>query len=204
MQGYILRVTKVRDEDCIVSILTQNRLIDSYRFYGARHSSILLGHKIDFELEQNPNFLPRLRGVMHLGFAWLLDRQRELIWQDFIKLLYSHLKDVESLDEGYFIILEEATKKLFKQNPKRVMVESYVKLLELEGRLHKKPICFICDKEVEGAIALARAYLPAHESCIDKKGFKRQDLLYLYKNKSSINLEDEEIELLYLTMLQGL
>ena len=40
MQGFILRTQPVRDEDLLVSILTQNELVLAYRFYGARHASI--------------------------------------------------------------------------------------------------------------------------------------------------------------------
>ena len=33
----------------IVSILTENHIYSSYRFYGARHSNINVGYKIDFD-----------------------------------------------------------------------------------------------------------------------------------------------------------
>ncbi len=49
MQGYIIHITRVKDEDLIVTILTQNVIKTTYRFYGARHSSVHLGYKIDFE-----------------------------------------------------------------------------------------------------------------------------------------------------------
>ena len=52
MQGYIINVNKARDEDVIVTILAQDNLYTLYRFYGARHSQINLGFKIDFEIEE--------------------------------------------------------------------------------------------------------------------------------------------------------
>ena len=50
MQGYIIDIKPVKDDDLIVSILTENELLTTYRFYGARHSNINIGYKIDFEL----------------------------------------------------------------------------------------------------------------------------------------------------------
>ena len=102
MQGYILHTQKVRDEDLLVYILTPSLLVKSYRFYGARHSNVLQGYKIDFELEGGGNFLPHLRSVLHLGYRWLLSRERLLVWQQFMRLLYAHLRDVEQIDEVYF------------------------------------------------------------------------------------------------------
>jgi hypothetical protein len=50
MQGYIIDLKVVKDDDLIVTLLCENELITSYRFYGARHSNINIGYKIDFEL----------------------------------------------------------------------------------------------------------------------------------------------------------
>ena len=63
MQGFILKVTKVRDEDCIVSILTNSEMLETYRFYGARHSNITQGFKIDFEVLLNPNFCSQFLNI---------------------------------------------------------------------------------------------------------------------------------------------
>ncbi|EOI0718638.1 recombination protein RecO, partial [Campylobacter jejuni] len=114
----------------IVYILSPKMLIKAYRFYGLRHSSILSGYKIDFALDENPSFLPRLKDVLHLGFVWIMDREKMLIWQEFIRLLYRHLKDVEELDGFYFDLLDECVKRFEKQNSKRVIVDAYLKILE--------------------------------------------------------------------------
>jgi hypothetical protein len=53
MQGFIVNINRVKEEDLIVSILTKDKLHTLYRFYGARHGSINIGFKIDFEIEQS-------------------------------------------------------------------------------------------------------------------------------------------------------
>lgn len=204
MQGFILKVTKIRDEDCIVHVLSENMLIKCYRFYGVRHSSITQGYKIDFELENNIKFLPRLKDVMHLGFLWLNDRKKLIIWQQFIRLFYGHLKDAEIIDKFYFDILQNCTKKISKQNPKRVILESYIQILEFEGRLHKEEFCFLCENHIEDKIALVRAFLPAHEKCVHKNGFDSKKIWKLFKTKKSIELDDDEVQRLYAIILEGL
>lgn len=204
MQGFILKTTKVRDEDCIVDVLSENALVRAYRFYGARHSNIIQGYKIDFELSQNPNFLPRLSGVMHLGYAWLASREKLLFWQQFMRLLHAHLKDAESLDKFYYELLTDAAARFGKQNPRRIIVESYVKILEFEGRLHDEPYCFLCDEEILENIALCRGFLPAHESCAQRTGFAQDEILEFLRSKKTLNLNDETAERLYDITLEGL
>ena len=204
MQGYILRVQKIRDEDCIVHILTSSNLVQSYRFYGARHSKITNGYKLDFELEYSINFMPLLINTMHLGFKWLLDRNRLFYWQQFIRLFYNHLKDLEEVDSFYFNLLDECAVKLDKQNAKRLFIEAYIKLLKFEGRLHKEWYCFLCDEFIaEDDISLARAFLPAHTRCIKQTGFKKESVNELFKINKALNFNDEEIERIYRILLEG-
>lgn len=203
MQGFILKLTKVKDEDCIVEIITPKQIVKCYRFYGARHPVITQGYKLDFELENNINFLPRLTNTLHLGFSWLLNRDRLLHWQQFMRLFYEHLKDVENIDKFYFDIIEECAIKFGKQNPKRVIIEAYVKLLEHEGRLHTRQFCFICDEIIENKVSLARSFLPAHEQCINKKAFELKDIDEFFSTKKSTNLNDEKISRLYHIVLEG-
>lgn len=205
MQGYILKVTKVKDEDLIVEILTPHSIIKAYRFYGARHSKITQGYKIDFELNESINFLPNLVNTMHLGFSWLLDREKLMYWQGFIRLLHSHLKELNDLENIYFDTLDECANKISLQNPKRLFLESYVKILEFEGRLPNLNFCFLCDSEItQPKIALARAFLPAHEKCLNKNGFKNRDILEFLSTASTINLEDNEVDELYQILTLGL
>ena len=204
MQGFILKTTKVRDEDCIVDVLSESALVRAYRFYGARHSNITQGYKIDFELSQNQSFLPRLSGVMHLGYAWLGNREKLLFWQQFMRLLHAHLKDAESLDKFYYELLTGAAARFGRQNPRRIIVESYAKILRFEGRLHDEPYCFLCDEEILENIALCRGFLPAHEHCAQRTGFAQDEILEFLQSKKTLNLNDETVERLYDITLEGL
>ena len=42
MQGFIVNLNKVKEEDLIVTIVSRNSLDTLYRFYGARHGVINL------------------------------------------------------------------------------------------------------------------------------------------------------------------
>lgn len=203
MQGFILKTTKVRDEDCIVDVLSESALVRAYRFYGARHSNITQGYKIDFELSQNQSFLPRLSGVMHLGYAWLGNREKLLFWQQFMRLLHAHLKDAESLDKFYYELLTDAAARFGRQNPRRIIVESYAKILRFEGRLHDEPYCFLCDEEISENIALCRGFLPAHERCSQRAGFAQDEILEFLRSGRTLNLSDEAVEMLYDIALEG-
>ncbi|AXP09143.1 recombination protein RecO [Campylobacter hepaticus] len=204
MQGFILYTQKVKDEDLIVYVLSSRMLIKAYRFYGLRHSNILSGYKIDFALEENPAFLPRLKDVLHLGFLWIMQRDKMLIWQEFIRLLYQHLKEVQELDSFYFNLLDECVKRFQKQNPKRVIVDAYLKILEFEGRLHKEFICFACDEKIHNRITLIRALLPSHAYCALGFEFEAKKLMEFYKSKNCAIFNDEEIQNLYHLIKEGL
>lgn len=204
MQGYILRTQKVRDEDLLVYILTPKNLIKSYRFYGARHASVMSGYKIDFELNHNEIFLPHLRSVLHLGFKWLLDRQKLIIWQQFMRLVYSHLKGIDEIDEIYFNEIENCAQNCDKQSLKRLIIESYVRILEYEGRLHSEFECFICDEPILNGLVLTRAFLPAHDYCLPKPSLNLAKIQGLFETKSTIMLEDDECDELFSIVLEGL
>jgi len=159
MQGYVLNITRVRDEDLIVTILGEDHIYRAYRFYGARHSHIHVGFKIDFELEINiKSTIPRLKDVIQLGFPWILDSKKLYHWQLYIKLFYHHLKDVEEIDDFYVELLNDLVERITKQNPKRAILESYVRLCEYEGRLHDDFSCLLCDLPIENEISLVRGF----------------------------------------------
>jgi len=205
VQGYIININKVKDEDLIVSIISRESLDTLYRFYGARHGSINIGFKIDYEKENSAKTtISRLKDVIHIGFKWINDRKLLRIWQDFTSLFYQHLKDTDKLDKFYFELIDEASLQWNKQNPKRVAIESYVKLLEHEGRLHQEEICFLCSNPIKEDISLIRAYLPTHKECTHSFGINKKGLKELYKTKSTLFLNDKEIEKLWLVLLEGL
>ncbi|MBK1971320.1 recombination protein RecO [Campylobacter sp. TTU-622] len=203
MQGFILHTQKIKDEDLIVYILSSKALIKTYRFYGLRHSSILNGYKIDFALDENPNFLPRLKDVMHLSFTWILQREKMFLWQEFIRLFYQHLKGIEELDPFYFELLNESAIKFLKQNPKRVIIDAYVKILEFEGRLHQNFICFSCEEAIKDEVTLLRAFLPSHHHCALGYTFNQTKLKEFYKYKNSSIFNDDEIEKIYSIIKEG-
>ena len=186
-----------------MDVLSESALVRTYRFYGARHSNITQGYKIDFELSQNQNFLPRLSGVMHLGYAWLGNREKLLFWQQFMRLLHAHLKDAESLDKFYYELLTDAAARFGRQNPRRIIVESYAKILRFEGRLHDEPYCFLCDEGISENIALCRGFLPAHERCSQRAGFAQDEILEFLRSERTLNLSDEAVEMLYDIALEG-
>ena len=205
MQGFIININRVKDEDLIVSILSQNGLETLYRFYGARHGSINVGFLIDFETESSPKAtIARLRDVVHIGFSWIHDYKLLRLWQDFTKLFYPHLKDTHELESFYFDLLFEASRKWGEQNPKRVAIESYVQLLEYEGRLHKEFECFLCGKAIEDDISLVRAFLPTHKECTHTLSISQKALKELYNTQSSLFLSDKEIERMWYVLLEGL
>ena len=206
MQGYIVNINRTRDEDLIVTILTEQNLETLYRFYGARHGSINIGFKIDFEIEHSVKVnIARLRDVIHIGFPWITEHHRLRIWQQFLKLFFSHLKDTQSLEPFYFNLIEKSARLWEAQNPYRVAVEAYVTLLEFEGRLHKEAICFFCEEKItDDKISLIRAYLPAHYACAHTMPLNKKALDELYCKHTSIFLDDNEIERLWYLLLEGL
>ena len=205
MQGYIIDIKAVKDDDLIVSILTENQIYTTYRFYGARHSNINIGYKIDFELDSNiRSTIPRLKDVIQLGFEWIFDNEKLYCWQRFIKLFYPHLKEIEEIDDFYFKLLDKLVHKMIKQNAKRAICKSYLKLLKHEGRLHTDFNCFLCENDILDDISLVRSFMPVHSSCTYSKAFKIKKVEELLLEKSLISFEDDEVDYLWNILLQGL
>jgi hypothetical protein len=205
MQGYITNINKVKDEDLIITILGEDAVYTAYRFYGARHSHINIGYKIDFELEVSmKSSISRLKDVLQIGFAWILDNDKMYHWQRFVKLFYTHLKDVEDIDPFYINLLDKLVIKMKKQNHKRAIIESYVKLCDYEGRLNTSYECLLCDCDISDNISLVRAFIPTHSSCSLTKSFQKHKIQELFENKTLISFEDDEVEHLWYVLLQGL
>lgn len=205
MQGYIISLNKVKEEDLIVTIITSSSLHTLYRFYGARHGSINLGFKIDYEQESSSkSTIARLKDVIHIGFPWINDYQLLKLWQEFISLFFKHLKDTDEIGTFYFKLIDNASIQWSKQNPKRVAVESYVKLLKHEGRLHKENICFLCSGKIVGDKSLIRAYLPTHKECSHVQTISSNALDELFTNNSTLFLNDLEVQRLWDILMEGL
>lgn len=205
MQGFILNTNKVRDEDLIVTILTENKIYTLYRFYGVRHSTINIGFKIDFEIDQNGKTdIKRLKDVLHLGYPWILDNTKLYLWQQYLKLFFNHLKDIDNIDSFYFNSLNNLAHKLEKQNPKRAILENYIALCEFEGRLHKDFICLLCEKTIYDNVVVIRGFNLVHTFCGYGKAIKLFAIRKLFFEKNSIALDDDECEYLWQILLQGL
>ncbi|GAD18779.1 recombination protein RecO [Helicobacter fennelliae] len=224
MQGYILSTHTQKNEDLIVKILTQDSIENLYRFYGARHSIVHIGHKIDFIKEHNGIFMPRLRNIIHLGFGWERDLERVYAWQRFMELLSAHLKDIYHIEPFYFEILDSGAKKLHKQNPYRVMLEMYAQILHNEGR---NPLnndkCLLCGGALYAqsnttessakliaesntqSISLIRGFLPIHTHCSQSTMcFNASQIYTFFTQLSTLHLDDEDIIKLYKILLLGL
>lgn len=204
MQGFIIKLTRSREEDMIVTIITEENLQTLYRFYGARHSPINIGFKIDFEIEHSlKSSIPRLRDVIHLGYPWMGQYDRIRTWQQFVSLFHPHLRDSEEIGSFYFNLLNDAASKWKDQNPKRVAVESYVRLLDHEGRLHREMKCFFCDVPVTEEISLIRSFLPSHKNCSHTLPVNAKGLEWLYNHASTLFLDDKEVERLWYVVNEG-
>ena len=205
MQGYIIDFKPVRDDDLIVTILTKDQVLTTYRFYGARHSHINVGYKIDFETESNlKSNIPRLKDVLHLNFPWILDHQKMYHWQRFVKLFYDHLKDVDEVEDFYFELLSQLIHRIDKQNVIRALLEGYIKILEYEGRLHTEFECLLCEQEVNDQVSLIRGFLPTHPKCCMGRGFDKKKIQTLFDDTSTIDLTDEDCEYIWHILLLGI
>ncbi|CAA6801780.1 MAG: Recombination protein RecO [uncultured Campylobacterales bacterium] len=202
MQGYILKTNRVKDEDLIVTIITKDEIKTVYRFYGTRHSKIQLGFKLDFEVTDT-NMLINTNHI--LNGSWIFDRQTLYIWQQLCIMYSKHLFGLNEIEEFYYNLLENISTKLHKQNPKRVLIEGYLDLLEYEGRLDTKFLCANCNQEIEGTIAFGRAFLPFHTKCVysNTKIFNKNIIKKTFEEKNSMFLNDNDIDRLYSVLEMG-
>ncbi len=205
IKGFILSVKKAKNEDSIAVVLTSTEIRTYYRFFGARHSILQLGNLVDFEVEgEDGRFMPRLRSLSHMGFPWLFDKNKLLMWHNFIQKFEPHLKDAEELESFYFDLLLSAARKWDKQNPKRIVCESYITLLEYEGRLYPQETCYICEQRIEENIALMQSFKPAHPSCIYSPALPTKKVLDFFETKKTVFLEDHEVDYLFEVVMKGL
>ncbi len=203
MQGYILHTLRMREEDLLVRILTQNQLYTLYRFYGARHSVVHLGHKIDFSIQQDLREIGRLREPIHLGFIWERDVQKRYFWQQYLSLLNSHLRDISVLDSFYFEHLEEGSKRLEIENPKRTILNLYAQLLRFEGRGNTLQSCLICEQPLQEEIVLSRGLVCGHKTCLQGALFNQTHIAHWFNLQGEF-LEQTEVDNLWNLLMQGI
>lgn len=204
MRGFIINIRKAKNEDVVVTVLTNEHVKSYWRFFGTRHSILQIGHLIDFEIKESTNnFMPQIRSVSQHSFPWLFSMNHLQIWQNFIQLFDPHFQETTELDDFYFNLLLKSAKRWDKQNPKRLAVEAYIELLNYEGRLYDHGFCHICEDVLDDTIGLMRAYLPAHPSCIYAHPLNKKTIFELFNTQSTIHIDDEEVEKLYQILLKG-
>lgn len=210
MQGYILNTKKSGENNLVMDILTPKEVIKVMRFYGVRHSSMMVGNKLDFELEFNANYLPILKESIHLGFAWQNDINKLEIFLEFIGLLSRYLNGVGECDECYYDMLEQISSRLMLQHAKRVIVDAYTKMLSHEGRLYNVDKCHICDKKLDENVYISSGFLPLCKNCFDSS-FKQNDFIFqktmidkFFKDFNSSDFNDEQIGSFYEILRFGL
>ena len=205
IKGFVLDVKRVKNEDSVATILSEHSVTTYYRFFGARHSILQVGNLVDFEVEgEQSNFLPRLRSLSHVSFKWMFDKNKLLPWHNFIKKFTPHLKDAQEIEPFYYELLLNAAKKWHKQNPKRVVCEAYMELLEYEGRVHPTENCFMCESNIGDEIGLMQAFKVAHPNCLYVPPFNKNKFLTFINSKSTIHIEDYEVDYLYEVVMKGL
>jgi hypothetical protein len=205
MKGFVIELRKAKNEDSIATVLSSHEVRTYYRFFGARHSILQLGNLIDFEVEgEHSGFMPRLRSLSHIGFPWLYDNNRLLHWHNYIRLIAAHLRDTHEVSPFYFDLLLGAARKWDKQNPKRIICESYITQLDFEGRLHNEDLCYICEESLGETVSLMQAFIPAHPHCIDSISMNKQKIFSLFAGKKTIYLDDDEVEYLHEIIQRGL
>ena len=188
----------------IVTLLSPKSVKRYYRFYGARHSILQMGYLIDYEEEHGgANFLPRLRNLSHIGFPWLYDREKLMLWHQFIGIFERHFRDIESVESFYFETLLEAAKRWERQSPKRLIIEVCINILKYEGRLQPPNHCVICNNSIEEDVAFLKGFLPTHPECSKAPMNNKKQIVHLFKSGSTILLDDKNIEQLYLIALKG-
>ena len=93
---------------------------------------------------------------------------------------------------------------MIKQNALRAICESYISLIEYEGRLHSDFECLLCENIIAQDISLVRGFLPVHANCAYSRGFELEKMKDLFEKKKVISFNDEEVECLWKILLQGL
>jgi len=144
-----------------------------------------------------------MHSLSHISFPWLFSNKHLLIWQNFIKLFEPHLSDTIELDGFYFTLLMDTAKKWHKQNPKRLAIEAYIKLLKHEGRLYDNGFCYVCEEVLGEEIGLMRAFLPTHPQCIYANALNKKEIFKLFNTQSTIHLDDATSDKLYAILLKG-
>jgi hypothetical protein len=204
MKGFVLSVKQAKKEDCIVILLTDTEIRSYYRFFGMRHSILKVGHLLNFEVEgENTQFLPRLRKLSLLEFSWTMDKNKKLLWDNFIQRIEIHLRDAKNIEDFYYHLLIQASQRWDKQNPKRLVCESYIELLTYEKRLSLEKHCLICQEAIQEDLAFIQGFKAVHAKCISNPRPSSPKVFECLKTQSTIFLEEVEVDILFAVLMKG-
>ncbi len=200
----MLGIKKVKSEDLLVTVLTESKIKKLYRFYGVRHSAINLGFKIDFVAEPVVNKeIFRLKDLMHLGFGWMHETPRLLIWQNFMTILATHLQDASEIDPFYYELLCDYADIFGQSNPKRLAIEAFAKILKFEGSGSRHDYCFVCDRATSQNVTIGKSLMVAHPECARGYVFAKDAAVELLEASRSIYFENDEIDTIYEIIQKG-
>jgi hypothetical protein len=206
MRGFILNIRKAKNEDIVVTVLSNNSVESYYRFFGARHSILQVGNLIEFEIQESKNgFMSQLRKVFHISFSWNFLNSRMSLWQKFVVLFEPHLKDRTFIEDFYFNLLWKQAKKWERQSSKRLAVESYLEILKYEDRIYNNQYCFLCQSLLNDDISMIRGYRVVHPNCVgDRYPKEKKKIFELFLSGTTLYIEDIVVDELYEILLQGL
>jgi hypothetical protein len=207
MRGIILRTQLVREEDKIVSILTEKELVTLYRFYGARHPHIAVGGFIDFTIEPSPKFrLGRLRNVVEIPTPQLWKVENYQPWERFCGQLYRHLSGVTLLPPFYYRLMEKGVERMGVERAERVLINLYWQISQFEGRLPSTPICPICHSPCTPTLSklgVGEGLTLYHPKCAPLlPRFDSFKLLDLVETGKTLLFSDREVVQLFETILR--
>ncbi|SFV61504.1 hypothetical protein MNB_SV-9-1464 [hydrothermal vent metagenome] len=204
MRGVILNIRDAKGEDKIATLITSDNIKTYYRFYGARHAILKVGNIVDFRVEgEGGSYMPRLRELRLIEFPWILNSDKISIWQEFMQLFFNHLKDREDISSFYYDLILNSSEKWEKQNPKRVIVDTYIQILDEENRVKDLNECYICQQPLNQYISLMRGLRAVHQQCINFPEIDKMKVENYFKTKKSLYLNDNEIDILYKTIMLG-
>ena len=72
---------------------------------------------------------------------------------------------------------------MIKQNALRAICESYISLLDFEGRLHNDFECLMCENIIEENMSLVRGFLPVHTTCVYGNSFAIEKMKELFEKR---------------------
>ncbi|MFK5976803.1 MAG: recombination protein RecO [Sulfurovum sp.] len=201
----MLEIVPAKNEDMIVTILTNYGISKYYRFFGARDIILQFGHLINFTIDRefDKDSISKMRSLSLIEFPWLKHVDKRLFWSQFLKLFYTHVIDIKKVDIFYFNILLLSIQKWDKSNHKRIICESYINILKYENRLSPLIKCHICNEVFKDNIAFIDELKPTHPKCSKSHPIAIKKMVNFFNTKNSIFLSDDEIERLLEIIMRG-